>query len=113
MDIPIYVRKHKHKLFALLFSALIAYSVFYKQASPAIEAQDPQSGIAVFFALIKSVFLFVFLSLSICKCLSARQSGNNIKALTYMVVTIALVGLAGYSMFNSAATYSATVNALE
>lgn len=65
--------------------------------------------IAVFFTLIKSSLLFVFLGLSTYKCLSARQTGNKITATTYMVITIALVSVAGNSMFE----YAVIKNALE
>lgn len=102
MDFLTKVSKYRTKRFALVFSALIACSFFYFQASPAILMQDAQSGLAVFFALIKSSLLFVFLGLSTYKCLSARQISNKIQAITYMVIIIALVSLAGNSMFESA-----------
>lgn len=101
MDFLTKVTKYRIKRFALVFSALIACSFFYLQSSPALLIKDAQSGIAVFFTLIKSSLFFVLLGLSTYKCLSARQTGNKITATTYLVITIALVSLAGNSMFDA------------
>ncbi|WP_296043529.1 hypothetical protein [uncultured Alteromonas sp.] len=105
--------KLQHFLIALMVSSAIAYVRYSLEARLTNLVVDAQAGIVIVFAFITSILLFVFLTICLYKFFRAKVDSDTNRANKFLVFSLMVVALSGYSITNSINKRSALLDSTD